>query len=82
MQAECPPIYHCAGALAVTYTRAYPRCEGCGKPFKVATQILRQRAYTEVSGEVETLLRLCPVCRQKEAIKSMVEARRIKEATR
>lgn len=82
MQTDRPPIYHRSGELAVTCTMVYPRCEGCGKPFKVATDILRQRSYTEVSAQVETLLRLCPACRQKEAIKLMIEARRVKEATR
>lgn len=80
MQSERPPIYHRAGELAVTYTMAYPRCEACGKPFKVASEILRQRAYGEVSAQVETLLRLCPTCRQKEAIKLITEAQRTKEA--
>jgi hydrogenase-4 component H len=82
MQADRPPIYHRPGELAATYTMVYPRCEGCGKSFKVATDILRQRSYTEVSPQVESLLRLCPACRQKEAIKLMIEARRIKEAAR
>ncbi len=81
MQEERPPIYHQAQKLAVTYRMAYPRCEGCGKPFKVATEILRQRAYGELSEQTEQLLRLCPTCRQKEALKLMIEARRVKEAT-
>lgn len=80
MQADRPPIYHQPHALAVTYSMAYPLCAGCGKPFKVATEILRQRAYGEVSEQVEQLLRLCPACRQKEAHKLLVEARRTKEA--
>ncbi|MCX8063185.1 MAG: hypothetical protein N3D16_11445, partial [Anaerolineales bacterium] len=65
-----------------TDTLAYPPCEFCGKPFKVATEILRQRAYSEVSEQVEQLLRLCPTCRQKEAFKLMAEARRVKEVVR
>jgi len=82
MQADRPPIYYRPGELALTYTMVYPRCEACGKPFKVATDSLRRRSYTEVSAQVESLLRLCPACRQKEAIKLIIEARRVKEATR
>lgn len=82
MQGDRPPIYHRPSALAVTYSMAYPPCEGCGKPFKVANELLRQRAYTEVSPQVETLLRLCPACRQREAFKLIVESRRTKEVAR
>ncbi len=82
MQTERPPIYHQPGALAVSYSMTYPPCQSCGKPFRVANELLRQRAYVEVSQQVENLLHLCPSCRQKEGFKQILAARQAKEVER
>jgi len=64
---ERPPVYTVQGELNQVVEQDYPPCPSCGVPARPVTARVLQRAFLEISPEVERWSRLCHNCRQAQA---------------
>ena len=61
------PVYATAGALRDLVRVTYPACPRCGRPARPLGEVLRARAFDELSDELARRVLLCERCRLRHA---------------
>lgn len=82
MSAAPPPAYARPGELATQTLVALPRCPGCGRAVRLATEPIVRAAFAEPSQATRALLRVCERCRRRRLQRGMAEAAGVADGER